>query len=62
MMTSPSASPAAAGDNNCEGTVLVVDAWTSVDDCNFKTRSKVGQQILAVCPHGTKCLLRQSYG
>jgi hypothetical protein len=48
-------SPALAGDNSCQGTVLLIDAWTSIADCNFKTRSKVGQQILAVCPGASDC-------
>jgi hypothetical protein len=39
----------------CSGTVMVMDAWTAIDDCNFRTRSAVGEKILAVCTHGTKC-------
>src|SRR5262245_30874292 len=41
--------------SSCSGTVMVMDAWTEIGDCNFKTRSKVGQKILSVCEHGTKC-------
>jgi hypothetical protein len=49
--------PASAGDWYCLGTVKVEKEWTTIKDtsCRFKTDSKVGRKILAICPNGTEC-------
>jgi hypothetical protein len=55
MLAAAMISPAHAADNSCRGTVVVVDAWTWIGDCTFKTESKVGRKILAVCPYDSTC-------
>jgi hypothetical protein len=49
--------PAHAGDRLCQGKIVVSKEWTTVDEdgCRFKTNSKIGRQILAVCPDGSIC-------
>jgi hypothetical protein len=58
-MSSPGAAPALAGDDSCLGTVAAAGEWTTVNNeyvtCRFKTASKVGQRILAVCRVGDEC-------
>jgi hypothetical protein len=56
-----------AGSNRCTGAVKIGNEWTTVisdlDDyapagCRFKTASKLGRRILAVCPDGTEqCII-----
>ena len=51
------AAPVHAGDRLCQGKIVVSKEWTTVDEdgCRFKTNSKIGRQILAVCPDGSTC-------
>jgi hypothetical protein len=49
------AAPAVAGDRSCSGTIEAGKEWTTVDQCRFKTNSKVGRRILAICPNGVEC-------
>jgi hypothetical protein len=53
-----------AGSNECEGAVIVGNEWTTVigktgdyapNGCQFKTTSRLGRRILAVCPDKTEC-------
>jgi hypothetical protein len=40
----------------CTGRILTVDAWTTIgNDCTFKSRSKLGEKILDICPQGSTC-------
>jgi hypothetical protein len=53
--------PASAGDRSCLGTIKVGKEWTTIEyaalagGCRFKTDSKVGRKILAICPNGVEC-------
>ena len=55
-----------AGSNTCEGTIQIGDEWTTVksnvgdyspDGCRFKTKSKLGRRILAICPNNSECMI-----
>ncbi|TYO66812.1 hypothetical protein FXV83_09595 [Bradyrhizobium hipponense] len=55
---------AQAGSNECGVVVKVGQEWTTVtgdigdyapDGCRFRTASKLGRRILAVCPNGADC-------
>jgi hypothetical protein len=55
---------AQAGSNECDGVVQVGKEWTTVsgemgdyapNGCRFRTASKLGRRILAVCPDGSNC-------
>ena len=55
---------ALVGSNECDGIVQVGEEWTTVagemgdyapNGCQFRTASKLGRRILAVCPDGSEC-------